>query len=112
MWSKRALIAATAALVMALPLVAEAQGQGDPNNSCQVSTAQPSGNGVPVRSKVDSTCHGGACGAASTVPAGTKGCAYRFDGNLVWVSMPVINAFGVSTQDRVYLADQITGANN
>jgi hypothetical protein len=112
----RSLIVAVALVVFTLaaaPAPAQEHPGGNPgdlSNSCQVSLAQKSVNGVAVRSKVDSTLVANN-GAPSTVPAGTKGCAYDYVDGRVVVSMPVIGTGGVQTQDRTYLPSELTGAN-
>lgn len=109
----RKLIIAVTAALLALPLVAEAQNQtGDLTVSCQVSTASNTYNGVAVRSRVESS-QPASNGEPSTVPAGTRGCAYFLNpatGKVV-VNMPVTTRFGVSPQDREYVPGDLTGAN-
>lgn len=105
------------ALILTLAAVAVANAQehpggnpGDLSQSCQVSAASRSVNGLAVRAKVDKVTNP-AQGAPLVVPAGTRGCAYDLVDGKVVVFMPVITSGGVTPFDVTYLPSELTGAN-
>ena len=106
-------IALALVVCIAWPVAAQdsaAQDSAGAENSCQVSSAQDSKNGLPVRVKVERTVLLRS-GEVHLVIGGTKGCATVHEGGLIVVELPVVTRGGVATVQFHFAPNELTGAN-